>query len=90
MVARPAEEASPIRYYELDAVERIVGAQPTLQRRALLAFQYGAAVEVSVTLGLTRGDFDPARREVRAAGTKAITRDRLVRVADWAWPVVWE
>jgi len=88
-VDRPAEEAGPIRYYELDQVERIVGAQPGRTRRALMAFQYGTGVEVSVTLGLTRRDFDADRREVRAAGTKAHTRDRLVRVADWAWPVVW-
>ena len=29
-----------------------------------------------------------APRQVRARGTKAWTRDRAARVADWAWPVV--
>jgi len=33
-------------------------------------------------------DVDVERREVRARGTKAHTRDRVVRVAEWAWPFV--
>lgn len=33
---------------------------------------------------------DQATRQVRARGTKAWTRDRLARVADWAWPIVTE
>ena len=89
-VDRPKAEAGPIRFYELDQVERIVGAQPDAARRAIFALLYGSGVEVSVALGLTRRDFDPARKEVRAAGTKALTRDRVARVADWAWPLVWE
>src|SRR5204863_6312108 len=35
-------------------------------------------------------DVDVERREVRARGTKAHTRDRIVRVAEWAWPHVKE
>lgn len=88
-VPRPAEEASPIRFYELDQVERIVGWQPTEQRRALFALFYGSAIEASIPARLRRRDFDPVTRSVRAAGTKTSTRDRVSRIADWAWPVVW-
>jgi integrase len=33
-------------------------------------------------------DLSIANREIRAAGTKTHSRDRVVRVADWAWPEV--
>jgi len=36
-VTRPAVQGSPIRFYELDVVERIVAHQPTSERRALFA-----------------------------------------------------
>ncbi|HEX3236141.1 MAG TPA: hypothetical protein VHR41_18245 [Gemmatimonadales bacterium] len=57
--------------------------------RAVYALAYGAGLEVSAILGwwtrtLIRA---PARC---ARGTKAWTRDRLARVADWAWPLVHE
>jgi integrase len=29
-----------------------------------------------------------ASREIRAAGTKTHTRDRVAVVADWAWPII--
>lgn len=70
---------------ELRDVLRIVdGTQPPF--RALFALLYGAGVEVSAALACTEGDVDMQRREVRARGTKAHTRDRVVRVAEWAWP----
>jgi integrase len=91
LVPRPAEEASPIRFYELDDVERVVGWQPTAARRAAFALAYGAAIEASVLVSLTRRQFfDTAGKLVRSAGAKAHTRDRICRVADWAWPHVWE
>lgn len=89
-VERPEVERSPIRFYELEAVQRIVDAQPTRERRALMAIQYGTPSDVSTTLNLTRADVWVATKEIRAAGTKAHTRDRVVRVADWAWPVIAE
>jgi integrase len=89
-VKRPTVEESKVRFYELETVEQIVGAQPTLARRALFALMYGGAVEVSTALGITRADIDPSSREVRAAGTKAHQRDRVCRIADWAWPTLWE
>ena len=89
-VDRPPVTKPPIRFYELDTVERIVGWQPTAERRALFALLYGTGIEVSVALALTRGDVHEARKEVRAAGTKTHSRDRIVRVADWAWPTFWD
>lgn len=89
-VSRPPAKRPFVRFYELDTVERIVGAQPNEDRRALFAFLYGTGVEITVALSLTRNDLDEQTREVRAAGTKTHTRDRMVRIADWAWPFVWE
>jgi len=75
------------RVVELDLrdVRRIIdGATPQFQ--ALFALLYGAGVEISAALACVEGDVDAPRREVRARGTKAHTRDRIVRVAEWAWP----
>lgn len=89
-VERPEVEKSPIMFYDMAAVERIVGWQPTPERRVLMAVQYGTAMDLSTTLTLTRADVWDMRREIRAAGTKWHTRDRVVRVADWAWPILEE
>jgi integrase len=89
-VTRPAVQGSPIRFSELDVVERIVAYQPAAERRALFALLYGTGIEVSVALALTRADVWEASKEIRAAGTKAHSRDRVCRVADWAWDMVWE
>lgn len=88
-VDRPAAVKPPIQFYEQDEAERIVGWQPDATRRALFALLYGGAIEISVALQLTRADFLPERKSVRAAGTKAHRRDRMARLADWAWPIVW-
>jgi integrase len=58
--------------------------------RAIFALAYGAGIEVSAILSLVDTDVDPAARQVRARGTKAWTRDRIARVADWSWPFVAE
>jgi hypothetical protein len=89
-VRRPKQEKNPIQFYELDQVERIVDWQPTAERRALFALLYGTGIEISVALSLTRADVNPPTREVRAPGTKTSTRDRIARVADWAWPMLWD
>jgi integrase len=70
-------------------VERVVAHQPTRERRALFALLYGTGIEVSTALALTRVDVWEATKEIRAAGTKAHSRDRACRVADWAWEAVW-
>jgi integrase len=87
-VSRPGVQESPTRFYELDAVERIVAYQPIPEPRALFALLYGTGIEVSVALALTRADVWEGTKEIRAAGTKADTRDRVCRVADWAWAMV--
>jgi len=89
-VKAPARPNLPIAFYELDQVERIVGAQPTEERRALFALMYGTGIEVSTALALTRDHVLPNIKQVRAPGTKAHTRDRIVRVSDWAWNLFWE
>ena len=53
---------------------------------ALFALLYGAGVEISAALACIESAVDIDRREVRARGTKAHARDRIVRVAEWAWP----
>ena len=85
-VDRPKSPQSRIQFFELSEVERIVGAQIGSDR-ALFALLYGAGVEISVALGLRAADVDRSTHEVRAAGTKAHTRDRMCRVSDWAWPI---
>jgi integrase len=52
----------------------------------LFALLYGAGIEISAALACVESDVDVRRREVRARGTKAHTRDRVVRIAEWAWP----
>lgn len=88
-VERPPARKPLVRFYELDVVERIVAWQPTAERRALFAMMYGTGIEISVALTLTRADVIEGRKEVRGAGTKTHTRDRMARVADWAWPTLW-
>jgi integrase/recombinase XerD len=87
-VERPGEERRPIRFYELDTVERIVAAQPTPGRRALFALLYSTGIEVGTALRLTRADVWDASQEIRAAGTKTHTRDRVSSISDWGWPLV--
>jgi len=88
-VEKPEVRKVPIQFYELDTARRIMEAQPDPARRALFAPLYGTGAEVSVALKLTRADVDQATKEIRAAGTKTHTRDRMARMADCAWPIVW-
>ena len=88
LVDRPTLERSPIRFYDLDTVERITGAQESEARRVFFTLAYGTAIEVSTALRLTRADVMTEAREIRAAGTKAYSRDRMCRVAGWAWPAL--
>jgi integrase len=86
----PPPTADPrCHFLELPDVLRVVegAAQPL---RAIYALAYGAGLEVSAILRLVDADIDADARQVRARGTKAWARDRLARVADWAWPFVAE
>jgi integrase len=76
-------------FLELPDVLRLVEGTP-LPYRAVFALAYGAGLEVSAILSLVDADIDPQTRQLRARGTKAWTRDRLARVADWAWPALQE
>lgn len=82
--APPAGKARD-RHLSAEEARGLADAQPTPYREfsALLA---GTGVEVSVALALTVKDIDIAHREIRARGTKSHNRDRVCRVADWAWP----
>lgn len=88
-VDRPKPEKSPIRFYELRDVERIVGWFDDEARRAYFALLYGTGMDVSDPLSLLRGDLIEHTHEIRAPGTKNHTRDRVAMIADWAWPIVW-
>jgi integrase len=79
----------PARKHFLDTpdAQLLADAQPSPYRE-LSALLAGSGIEVSVALRLRRRDVDMRTKEVRAAGTKTHTRDRVVRVADWAWPYV--
>jgi integrase len=83
----PKSGAPRTRYEEASVLTALADAheEPYRTLSALLA---GSGIEVSVALGLRRRDVDVANREIRAAGTKTYCRDRVVRVADWAWGYV--
>jgi integrase len=86
-VERPRAAAPRTRFLTPADLVRLAEAhqEPFRTLSALLA---GTGIEISVTLRLTRSDVDFAHREIRAAGTKTYARDRVVRVAEWAWPYV--
>lgn len=58
-------------------------------QRAAVAFMWGAGLEVSAVLALTREDVNLHTREVTARGTKNRWRTRTVRVTeDAAWAII--
>lgn len=89
-VKRPSPTPPSVKFFELDAVDRIVAYQPTPALRAFYAIAYGAGIETGVSLNLTRADLNQADKEIRAYGTKTATRDRMARVSAWAWPIIWK
>lgn len=86
-VVMPPAGRPRIHYLETEEAKKLADAQaePYRSFSALLA---GSGIEVSVALDLRRRDIDVKNREIRAAGTKTHSRDRVVRVAEWAWPYV--
>jgi integrase len=88
-VARPPAKHPRVAFFELDAVERIVAAQMTPELQAFYAIAYGTGIETGVSLNLTRADIWESSQEIRAAGTRAPTRDRVAKVSPWAWPFIW-
>lgn len=79
------------RLFFLDTpdAKRLADAQPG-QYRNLSALLAGSGAEVSAALALTPRRVDLKNKEIRPGGTKTYNRDRVVRVADWAWPYVEE
>jgi integrase len=86
-VELPAAAGPRDKWLETADAIRLAEAQepPYRQLSALLA---GSGIEVSVALSLRKRDVDMKTKEIHAAGTKAHSRNRIVRVADWAWPYV--
>ena len=84
-VDAPPPAPPRLRYLEQADVLRLVEAQASPYRE-LSALLHATGMEVSVALGLKRRDVDTLRREMRARGTKTRFRDRIVKVAEWAWP----
>jgi integrase len=83
-------QGKPLAHYvDTHEAKALADAQPGPYRlfSALLA---GTGIEVSVALALRRRNVETKTKEIRAAGTKTYNRDRIVRVADWAWPYVLE
>lgn len=88
-VDRPKQQFAPPTFYSSPDVTRIVGWQPTPARKAFFALIYGTGGDVTPVVTVERDAFNPATKEVRIAGTKTAFRDRVVRVNDALWPVVW-
>lgn len=87
-------KAGPPRvlFLELADVRLLVDAVPE-PYRSLFALLYGSAIEISTALTLRARDVNRSSREIHARGTKGVRgvrayRDRIVRVAEWAWPQV--
>lgn len=86
-VKLPKQPPARALFLETADAKRLADKQisPYRELSALLA---GTGIEVSVALSLCVRDIDTRHREIRAKGTKTHSRDRIVRVADWAWPYV--
>lgn len=86
-VKAPAPAPARMRHLDQPDVQRLIEAQPH-PYGVLSALLHSTGMEVSVALGLKRRDVDTSRREIRARGTKTAARDRIAKVAEWAWPMI--
>ncbi len=86
-VKAPPPAPSRMRSLDQQDVERLIAAQPH-PYNVIAALLHATGMEVSVALTLKRRDVDVLRREIRARGTKTKSRDRIVKVAEWGWPLV--
>lgn len=91
LVERPDVQLVPPKFHDSVSVARIVGWQPTEDRRAFMALVYGTGADVSPALTVDKADINAATHEVRIMGTKSKngSRDRLVRVSDSHWATFW-
>lgn len=86
-IRAPRPAPSRMRSLDQQDVERLITAQRA-PYSVLSALLHATGMEVSVALSLKRRDVDVYRREIRARGTKTKCRDRIVKVAEWGWPLV--
>lgn len=90
-VPTPAAGAPRDRHLETPEVITLADAMPE-PFRTITALMAGTGIELSVALGLRVSDIDVAHQEIRARGTKTKAvgpwRDRLCKVATWAWPYI--
>ena len=86
-VAAPAPGSARCRWLDSADLMRLADAQED-PYRTLAALLGGSGVELSVALRLRARDVDVMHREIRAPGGALHSSDRVVRVADWAWPYV--
>jgi integrase len=86
-IAAPAPSAIRCRWLDVADMVRLADAQEE-PYRTLSALLGGSGLELSIALCLRARDVDLMHREIRAPGIGAHTADRVVRVADWAWPYV--
>lgn len=84
-VELPAAGPPRLNFLETPDAIRLADAQPG-QYRAFSAVLAGSGIEVSVLLAIRPRDVDRKHRSARAPGTKTYTRDRIARIAEWAWP----
>lgn len=87
-VRRPKPLPPRTMHLTTEQAQQLVAAAPTRNLQLAFALAYGAGAEASAIVSTRLDDFIPATHEVRVRGTKNANRDRLVRVADWAWHVL--
>jgi integrase len=83
----PRPGAPRCQYLDVPTMIQLAERQPE-PYQTLSILLGGTGIELSVALALHARDVDLVRKEIRAAGTKTHARDRIVRVAEWAWPSV--
>lgn len=88
-VLLPAQGDPLCHYIDTPDAVRLADASPG-QMRLLEATLAGSAMELSTALSVRVRAVSTDSRSIHAPGTKTYTRDRIVRVADWAWPAVTE
>lgn len=86
-VQLPAPADPRINYLDTEDAKRLADAQPG-QYAAFSALLAGSGIDVSTALTIRKRDLDELHKEIRAAGTKTYSRDRVVRVAEWAWKYI--
>jgi integrase len=86
-VELPAAADPRMNYLSTEEAKALADAQPG-QYRAFSALLAGSGIDVSVAIALRRRDVEAKHREIRAPGTKTYNRDRIIRVAEWAWEYI--